>query len=280
MTTRLSDTAPEAERVLIDVYRRMPFERKWKIIGDTFRTARMLHASGVRLREPGATDRDVLDAWLQERLGNLPRPARQGSPMFLPGDELRVFQEVVDRFTTLNIPYALGGSLAASIHGYSRHTHDADVTVEPFPGKEEQLVAALGSGYYASLPTIRQAVRERCTFNLIHLETGFKVDVFVQKDLPFEQSAMARRLSTPPPEPGSAPIMVQTPEDLILFKLRWFRLGNEVSEKQWTDILAVMKVQSLRLDNAYLDHWAADLGTRYTPIRRLAIAKEHVLGLF
>ncbi|HZT80221.1 MAG TPA: hypothetical protein VFA26_08365, partial [Gemmataceae bacterium] len=47
--------------------------------------------------------------------------------------------------------------------------------------------------------------------------------------------------------------------DLILFKLRWYRLGNEVSEKQWDDVLSVLKVQAGRLDDAYLDRWAAEL---------------------
>jgi hypothetical protein len=257
---RLSDTSPEAERVLIDIYRRMPFARKWKIIGETFRTARVLHAAGVRLRNPAATDGDIRDDWLRKRLGELP-PSPRGDPtMFLSGDELGVFQDVVGKLTALGIPYALGGSLAASVHGYFRQTHDADITVEPFPGKEAQLVTSLGSAYYASLPAIEEAVRERSSFNLIHNETAFKIDVFVCKDDPFEQSAMARRVTAAVPEAPDQPIVLQSAEDLILFKLRWYRLGEEVSEKQWTDILNVLKVQAPRLDQPYLDHWAARLG--------------------
>ncbi len=256
----ITDTSPEAERVLIDIYRRMPFARKWKIIGDTFRTARVLHAVGVRLRNPAATDREIQDEWLAKRLGDWPRKPQGDPAMFLSGDELRVFQDVVAKFTALGVPYVLGGSLAASIHGYDRHTHDADINVEPFPGQEARLVAALGDAYYASQPAIEEAVRRRSSFNLIHNETGFKIDVFVRKDDPFEQSAMARRVTATLPDPAEPPVVLQTPEDLILFKLRWYRLGNEVSEKQWTDILNVYKVQLPRLDQGYLDHWAAHLG--------------------
>ncbi len=256
----ISDTSPEAERVLIDIYRRMPFARKWQNLRDAFRTARILHAAGVRLRNPAATDRDIQEEWLAKRLGDLPRKPSGDPAMFLSGDELRVFQEVVAKFTALGIPYALGGSLAASIHGHDRHTHDADVTVEPFPGREAQFVASLGDAYYASLPAIKEAVRGRSSFNLIHNETGFKIDVFVRKDDPFEQSAMARRVTATPPEPGSPPFFLHTPEDLILFKLRWYRLGNEISDTQWNDIRNVYKIQLPRLDQAYLDRWAAHLG--------------------
>jgi hypothetical protein len=257
---RLSDTSPEAERVLIDIYRRMPFARKWQIIRDTFRTARVLHAAGVRLRNPAATDSDIREEWLRKRLGHLPRANREDPAMFLSGDEMGVFQDVVGKLTALGIAYALGGSLAASVHGYDRQTHDADITVEPFAGQEAQLVQSLGEAYYASLPAIEEAVRQRSSFNLIHNETGFKIDVFVRKDDPFEQSAMARRVAAPLPESPGRLIVIQSAEDLILFKLRWYRLGNEVSEKQWTDILNVLKVQRPRLDAAYLDHWAAHLG--------------------
>ncbi len=256
----MTDTSPEAERVLIDIYRRMPFARKWKIIGDTFRTARVLHAVGVRLRNPAASDSDIRDEWLRKRLGNRPPTPRGDPAMFLSSDELAVFRDVVGKLTTLGIPYALGGSLAASVHGYFRQTHDADITVEPFPGKEQRLVDSLGEAYYASLPAIEEAVRKRSSFNLIHNETAFKIDVFVRKDDPFELSAMLRRVAASLPESPDQPIILQSAEDLILFKLRWYRLGNEVSEKQWTDILNVLKIQAPRLDIAYLDHWAGQLG--------------------
>ncbi|HZT82889.1 MAG TPA: hypothetical protein VFA26_21845, partial [Gemmataceae bacterium] len=206
---RLSDTSPEAERVLIGICRDMPFERKWKIIGDTFRTARALYAAGVRLRHPAATDRDICESWLAQRFGDLPRRPCEDPAMFLSGDELRLYLEVAAILTKLGAPPVLGGSLAAAIHGYDRHTYDADVTVDPFPGKEAQLVEALGPDWYVSLPAVEEAVRCRSAFNLIHHGTGFKVDVFVRKDEPFEQSAMARGVSATLPERPDQPIRVQ-----------------------------------------------------------------------
>jgi hypothetical protein len=149
--------------------------------------------------------------------------------------------------------------MACAVHGIDRFTRDADVTVDPFPGKEAALAAAFGPDYYLSLPAIEDAVRRRSSFNLINTSTGFKVDVFVRTEEPFERSAMARRLSLELPDRPEQPIVLQTPEDLILFKLRWYRLGGETSEQQWNDVLGVLKVQAGRLDAAYLDHWAKQI---------------------
>jgi hypothetical protein len=257
---RLTDTSPEAEWVLIEAYRKMPFERKWRLLGDLFRTARILHAAGMRLRNPAVTDEDIHAAWLAQTLdASLSRPSG-GRAMNSSEDNLRTLQEVAAAFAQAGIPYALGGSLASSIHGVSRYTRDADITVEPFPGQEAQLASAFGPDYYVSLTAVQDAVRDRSSFNIINTLTGFKVDVFVRKDDPFEQSAMDRRVALEFPDAPGQPLMVQSPEDLVLFKLRWYRLGNETSEQQWKDVLGVLKVQAGKLDVGYLERWAPHLG--------------------
>jgi hypothetical protein len=257
---RLSDTSPEAERVLLEVYRRMPVGQKWLHLGEMFRDARALHAAGFRLRNPGATPRQVHEDWLIRTLGFapagvIPEPATDG-----PMQSLSDLREVLRVFTDLGIAYALGGSMASSVHGIDRYTRDADITAEPFPGREAQLVGAFGPDYYISLPAVRDAVRQRSSFNIINTGTGFKVDVFICKDAPFELSAMRRRTPVILPDAPNQPITLHTPEDVVLFKLRWYRLGGESSPQQWADILGVLKVQAGKLDQGYLDHWAADLG--------------------
>jgi hypothetical protein len=64
-----SDTSNEAERVLIDAYRRMPFPVKWRQMGSIYRTAKLLHAAGVRQRIPGATEEQIRDDWMAATLG-------------------------------------------------------------------------------------------------------------------------------------------------------------------------------------------------------------------
>jgi hypothetical protein len=177
-----------------------------------------------------------------------------------PASLIEETRAILEIFAALDIPYAIGGSIASSIHGIDRFTRDADMTVEPFPGKEGQLVASLQSNYYISLPAIEEALRSRTSFNIINTSTGYKADIFVRTDAPFEASALQRRLKLSLPDRPNEPLAVLTPEDTILYKLRWYRLGEETSEQQWRDVLGVMKVQSGKLDEAYLDRWAPEIG--------------------
>jgi hypothetical protein len=234
--------------------------QKALLLDQMYRDSRALHAAGVLLREPGATPRDVLADWIARNLGiALSVPLRE-PVMAQPLSYLPELRAVLERFDQLGLPYALGGSMASTLYGEARSTRDADVTVEPFPGKEAALVAAFGPDYYLSLPAVQDAVRDRSSFNIIDTAGGFKVDVFVRKDDPFEQSAMARRRPVALADRPDRPLLVQSPEDVILFKLRWYRLGNESAEQQWRDVLGVFRAQGPRLDDAYLDRWAQDLG--------------------
>jgi hypothetical protein len=107
---------------------------------------------------------------------------------------------------------------------------------------------------------IYEAIRRQSCFNLIHLSTMYKVDVFVAKDRPFDRSALSRITREEVGEPGdSLHVWFASVEDVILSKLEWFREGGEVSERQWLDVEGVLKVQRGRLDLMYLRRWAAEL---------------------
>jgi hypothetical protein len=173
-------------------------------------------------------------------------------------ENVDIVQEVAAVLDRLEVPHAVGGSWASSLFGKPRLTHDVDITVEPFPGKEAAFCASFGEDYYVSLPMIQDALRRRSSFNIIHWPSGFKVDLFVRKDRPFEASVLARRRSHRLSE-GQA-ITFVSPEDLILLKLEWYRLGGDTSERQLQDVRGVLQAQAGKLDQAYLDHWAADLG--------------------
>jgi hypothetical protein len=258
--TRLSDTSAEAEEVVRQAFRRMPFARKWRQMGVLYRTGRVLRAAGVRLRNPLASAAEIDRDWVQTTLGEgLPWDFR-GPVVHTSEENLSVVQEVVAALTRLNIRHALSGSWASSLQGKMRFTHDADLCVEPFPAKEADFCASFGEDYYVSLPAVQQAVRQRKSFNVVHTLTGFKVAVFVIAPRPFDLSVLAR--SRPQQVAGSdAPaITLVSPEDIVLLKLEWFRLGGEVAGQQWSDVLGVLQVQADRLDAPYLDHWAAELG--------------------
>lgn len=174
-------------------------------------------------------------------------------------EELREVRRVAAALTSIGANYALGGSMASSLLGSPRFTQDADLTVEPFPGREQQLAAHFGPEYYLSVPAMVEANRTHRAFNIINIATGFKIDLFVRRDRPFEHSALMRGILTSLPDAPGEPIRVLTAEDILLFKLEWYRLGDEVSDRQWNDILGILKVRGQQLDLEYVRRFAGEL---------------------
>jgi hypothetical protein len=260
----LSDTSPDVERRMIAGYRRMPAWRKVQLVTDAYRVARRVHAAGHRLRNPAATPADVNRAWAIMTLGPGPWIERMGyDTMSQSAEQVRPIKYVVSALDDLNIEYAIGGSYASSVHGVPRYTQDADLTVAPFPGKERLFALRFpAAAYYTDEGMIRDAVARRASFNVLDLETMFKIDVFVRKDRAFDRELFARRVNAPVFGESEGLFRVVSAEDTVLLKLEWYRLGGEVSDRQWGDVLGVLKTQAGRLDDAYLDHWAADLGVK------------------
>jgi len=271
---KLSDTSPEVERLMADAYRRMPPEQKWANLLRDFRFARAIHAAGMRHRHPGISLQDIQADWIQQVWGS-PSPIPIPEQLMEPSqqDFQPALDKVVDVFESLDIGYAIGGSIASSFHGYNRMTNDADITAEPFPTKIKDFVAAFPKEeYFLALEAVELAIRTRSTFNILHPTTGYKIDVFIRKDDEFEQSAFTRRESFRLPVLPNRLVRLHSPEDIILFKLRWYVLGGQVSDRQWNDIQGVMKTQSERLDLAYLHKWADELGVGDLLVRALAEA--------
>ena len=176
-------------------------------------------------------------------------------------DILKAIQPVARAFHDLAVSYYVGGSVASSAYGRARATLDVDVVADLKEEHVEPLVRRLGSEYYIDGGMVLDAVERRSSFNVVHLPTMIKVDVFVLKTRNYDQEAMRRKkIDTLDEEHGSAQVYLASPEDLILNKLEWFRLGWEVSERQWGDVLGVIKVQGESLDRGYLKHWAVQLG--------------------
>ena len=177
----------------------------------------------------------------------------------MPNEPIAVTLLVIDAMDALGVPYLIGGSLASAVHGVLRATLDTDLVADLRLEHAEPLARALGGTFYVDAESIREAVLHQRSFNVIHLETMFKVDVFVVKKRPFHHSQMERRLAQVIATDPDRTAYVATAEDTILAKLEWYRLGGDVSERQWCDVLGVMKVQADRLDLAYLRQWAVQL---------------------
>lgn len=174
-------------------------------------------------------------------------------------ESVSVLMSVVAVFERLHIPYLVGGSMASALYGVARSTLDADILADIRQDQVSALVAALGEDFYADDQMIRGAIEHRGSFNLIHLTTMFKVDVFIRKDRPFDQMQFERRVELIIATEPEQKAFITSAEDIILAKLEWYRLGNEISDRQWRDILGVLRVQAGRLDLDYLHQWANEL---------------------
>lgn len=166
---------------------------------------------------------------------------------------------VTSTLEEIGVPYVIGGSLASITHGVIRNTQDADIVADILPDQISRFTNALKADFYIDPLSIMDAILHRSSFNLIHFGTAFKVDVFLPKDRAFARMQMERRSRRILQDEPERTAWVTSAEDIILAKLEWFRLGGEVSERQWRDVLGVMKTQGARLDKAYLRHWAAEL---------------------
>jgi len=178
-------------------------------------------------------------------------------------DLLPAIRPVLAEFDRLGIAYYVGGSVASSIYGEPRSTLDVDIGADLPESAVEHLVSKWSGDFYVSEAAMRDAIqRERC-FNLIHLSTSLKVDVFVCGADVFNASVLKRRISrTVAIGDEYLSIWLATPEDVILHKLLWYRKGGETSERQWRDIAGVLKQQQGRLDAGYLADWANRLHVR------------------
>ena len=140
-----------------------------------------------------------------------------------------------------------------------RTTQDSDIVAEMRLEHLQTFVAALQDEFYVDEEMIAESIQRNSSFNIIHRETMFKVDVFIPRPRPFLQSQLARaqrQTFTFETEVGAK---FASPEDTILSKLEWYRMGGEVSDRQWRDILGVLKTRAGELDLGYLRQWAGEL---------------------
>ncbi|MCU1268657.1 MAG: hypothetical protein JWM21_4975 [Acidobacteria bacterium] len=173
-----------------------------------------------------------------------------------------VLSEVVRILEEHGVIYVLVGSMASSMHGMYRATADIDFLADI---KQEQVVPllnALQDRFYVDEQALRQAVTQHRSFNAIHFDSVFKIDIFIPKSDDFSRKQLERRELRKIAPNLDQEVYVATAEDTILAKLRWYRAGGEVATNQWTDVLGVLGASSKNLDWEYLQKWADKLAVR------------------
>lgn len=173
---------------------------------------------------------------------------------------LTVLAQVTATLDQQNIPYVLVGSFASSIHGMYRSTADIDILADLQPEQVRRLYDVLQNSFYVDEHSIRDAVAQGRSFNAIHFDSVFKVDIFVAKSDEFALSQLNRRQLRRISSEKDDAVYVASAEDTILAKLRWYRAGHETSNTQWNDVLGVLGISRSSLDSEYLRIWAERLG--------------------
>lgn len=172
-------------------------------------------------------------------------------------EPLVVVARLARAFDALEIRYLIGGSLASSVYGIPRATQDVDLVADLKLPHVAAITSALAGEFYVDADMIREAIERQASFNVIHLATMFKADVFILKGDPWSREEMTRARAEELDVPGGKlAVRFASPEDTLLHKLVWYELGNQISDRQWGDILGVLEVQGELLDREYLERWA------------------------
>jgi Nucleotidyl transferase AbiEii toxin, Type IV TA system len=167
--------------------------------------------------------------------------------------------KVASALTTVGAEYFVGGSLASSLQGEPRATNDIDFVISLPARRVDALRAALGEDFEVDTDTLRDAILHARTANAFYLPFVTKIDFFGRGYEPFDESEFSRRKPMMVRASGET-LVIKSAEDTVLRKLLWFREGGQVSEKQWRDVVAVLRISRRTIDDAYLATWASRLG--------------------
>jgi hypothetical protein len=182
-----------------------------------------------------------------------------------PSAPLRMIAELLDR---ASIPYMVVGSFASMVHGVPRTTQDLDIVIDPSGASLDQFLREIDPDrFYVDPDVARDALRRRSMFNVIDINTAWKVDLIVRKDRAFSIEELSRRT---PAQIVDVQVPIATAEDTIISKLEWSKASN--SERQLVDVAGILRVRSNNLDLAYIEHWidALDLHSQWDRARELA----------
>lgn len=172
---------------------------------------------------------------------------------------LELVARIAHLLDELGIPYAVGGSVAASFFGEPRATADVDVAILVSVPVGEELLRRVAAEFYVPTDAARRAIRGHDSFNLVATDGGLKVDLFVLGPGLLDRRQIERRI--PVRVTGaSAEIWITSPEDQILRKLFWYRATGSTSERQWRDVIGLLRVSGDLLDREYLHLTAAEVG--------------------
>ena len=174
--------------------------------------------------------------------------------------EFKPLEQLVDVLDTLHIAYAIGGSVASSTWSTPRSTHDTDLLIDVREAELPRLVERLSGSFYADVELAREAFARQGAFNVLHLATHEKFDLFIAGPDLLDREQLNHRLARKLELTSERLYYVTSPEIMVLRKLDWFRKTDETSDRQWRDVLSILRIQRERLDHAQITSIAARTG--------------------
>lgn len=258
--TQSLDTSLDAEDYQFKLWRSCPLWKKAEVIANWTKGTWELALVGISHQYPDATPGKIRREFVRRSLGiDIFLPSNKyDERRIMLSDPITLALDLANILNALDIPYLVRGSVASGILGEVRATQDIDLVADLSIEKVSQLIQTLQPRFYVSEDAVLDAIRYKQSFNLIDNESLGKIDVFILKDEPFNQTEFQRRVPVVVRPPDQT-LVLPSAEDIILQKLSWYRQEGKVSSQQWRDVLGVMKLQGEQLDFDYLTHWAQEL---------------------
>jgi hypothetical protein len=255
------DTSIESDVYLFDRLRSLSLTQRIEQAAAHDRAVRKLCLAGIKSRCQNLPIEEIglhfARAVLAEKFSPGFKPSGTDERMWIQ-DSIALAQELHQILVSLDIPYYVGGGVASTIHGEPRSTRDLDLVIQIQQQQIDSLVRTLEeAGFYCPAGAVEELKFGRSKIlNITHTQTIANADLYAMDSSPFAVSQMSRRQLLD--VEGMPNFWIASPEDTILQKLLWGYRSQ--SEKQWRDVLGMLKLQNTNLDYNYLTEWATALG--------------------